>query len=46
MKRARKEKNITIKISDLHYWRKMVTQTAGQKSGTRDVLGGKIINSV
>lgn len=42
MKRA-KEGKIWLEILDLHDWRKIITQTMIEKSSSRDVLVGKII---
>lgn len=46
MKRVKERKNIIFKILDLYDWRKMKIQIIGEKFGSRDILGGKIINLV
>lgn len=43
MMRTNEGDNITLKILDLHYWRKMITQTTREKSGSRDVLDRNVI---
>lgn len=41
---SKEGEKIIIKISDLHDWRKMITQTVRQKSGSSDALDRKVTN--